>query len=242
LITPGKSRPAEETTGVWSRDGKILAYRSAVQRATIMLKAASGLEPEKQIVQLSSAVDILPNSWTPDDKQILCTRFSVGASGYRAIDLVMVPASGGQPTPFLATKAWQMNGQISPDGKWVAYASNESGDWEIYVTTFPGAVGKWQVSRGGGIEPRWRGDGNEIFYIAPSGILLATPVSTVGTFSGSSPVPLFQVRGRAPISTTDVFTYDAAKDGERFLVNRYVQPDRVTPLTIVLNANADEQK
>ena len=68
-----------------------------------------------------------------------------------------------------STKASETNGQISPDGKWVAYASNESGDWEIYVTTFPGAAGKWQVSRGGGTEPRWRGDGKEIFYIGAEG-------------------------------------------------------------------------
>ena len=83
-------------------------------------------------------------------------------------------------TPFLSTKSSESNGQISPDGKWVAYASNESGDWEVYVTTFPTAAGKWQVSRGGGTEPRWRGDGKEIFYIGRQEHAYGRPVNTRG--------------------------------------------------------------
>ena len=149
-------------------------------------------------------------------------------------------ADGTASTAFLPGTGNQGNGQISPDGKWVAYASDESGNWEIYVTTFPGGVGKWQVSRGGGTEPRWRGDGKEIFYLGPSGTMTAVAVSTVGTFSTGVPAPLFQFHGRAPISSTDVFSYDVAKDGKRFLVNRYVKPARITPLTIVLNAGAEK--
>jgi Tol biopolymer transport system component len=156
--------------------------------------------------------------------------------------LVVVDMATGKMKPFVATKASETNGQFSPDGKWVSYASNETGDWEIYVTTFPGAQGKWQVSRGGGTEPRWRGDGREIFYIDPKGILTAVPVSTEGTFSAGSPSPLFPIRGRAPISSSDFFTYDAVKDGKRFLVNRYVKPDHVQPLTVVLNAAAGMKK
>ena len=89
---------------------------------------------------------------------------------------------------------------ISPDGQRVAYASDESGSWEIYVTTFPGAVGKWQVSRGGGSEPRWRADGKEIFYLGPSGMLTAVPVSAIGSFATGTPAPLFQFHGRPVIS------------------------------------------
>jgi hypothetical protein len=129
-----------------------------------------------------------------------------------------------------------MNGQISSDGKWVAYASDESGNWEVYVTSFPAGAGKWQVSRGGGGEPRWRADGKEIFYMAPSGMLMAVPVSSDNGFSTGAPAPLFQIHGRAPISSTDAFTYDVAKDGKRFLVNRYISPEHVAPLTILLHA------
>src|SRR4029077_13605727 len=136
---------------------------------------------------------------------------------------------------LLTSRSNDTNGQISPDGKWVAYASDESGTWEIYVTSFPGSAGKWQVSRGGGSEPRWRGDGKEIFYIAPGGMLMAVPINAETIFATGTPAPLFQIYGRASISSTDVFPYDAAKNVQRFLVNRYVKPEHVPPLTILLN-------
>ncbi len=221
--------PAEEVVGVWSRDGRIVAYRSDNDGSSLYLKAANGLEREAKRFTVPRD-DLIPNSWSLDDREILFTR--QGASGEH---LELLPVAGGEPTRFLTGKASEANGQISADGKWVAYASNESGNWEIYVTSFPGAAGKWQVSRGGGTEPRWRGDGKEIFYIAPDGVLMAVPVSGENIFATGTPLPLFQIHGRAPISSTDVFTYDVAKDGKRFLVNRYVQPDRVAPLTILLN-------
>ena len=224
--------PAEEVVAVWSRDNHILAYRGAdAEGASLNLKLATGLERERKRFTVSklSMDDVLPNSWSLDDQQILCT--NQGASGDY---LELIPVAGGKPTRFLASKGSESNGQISPDGKWVAYASDESGDWEIYVTSFPGAAGKWQVSRGGGTEPRWRGDGGEIFYIAPNGMLTAVPVNAANEFVTGTPAPLFQIRGRAPISSTDVFTYDVARDGKRFLVNRYVPPEHMPPLTILL--------
>jgi dipeptidyl aminopeptidase/acylaminoacyl peptidase len=177
--------------------------------------------------------DIVPNSWSLDDKQILFTLMtSLGSQ------LELLPVAGGEPTRFLTSHGAESNGQISPDGKWVAYASNDSGNWEIYVTSFPAAAGKWQVSRGGGTEPRWRGDGKEIFYIGPNGMLMAVTANAEKIFVTGTPVPLFQIRGRAPISSTDVFTYDVAKDGKRFLVNRYVKPEHVEPLSILLQTSA----
>lgn len=228
--------PAEEVTAVWSHDGKTVAYRTGSDGAGIFVKAATGLERERKLFFITGASmdDIEPNSWSADDKQIVCRRQT--ASGEH---LEVLSAAGGEPTRLLASKGGERNGQISPDGKWVAYASDESGSWEIYVTTFPGAVGKWQVSRGGGTEPRWRGDGKEIFYIAPNGMLTAVAVNADNVFATGTPAPLFQVHGRAPISSTDVFTYDVAKDGKRFLVNRYVRPEHVPPLTILLNANGN---
>jgi Tol biopolymer transport system component len=226
--------PAEEVVAVWSRDGSMLAYRIADSSGpSLVLKRATGLEREKKTFTLppTSMDDIIPNSWSLDDQQILFTR-QVTSGEY----LELIPVAGGDPTRFLAGKSSESNGQISPDGKWVAYASDESGAWEIYVTSFPGAAGKWQVSRGGGTEPRWRGDGKEIFYIGPSGMLMAVPVNGESIFATGTPLPLFQIRGRAPISSTDVFTYDVAKDGKRFLVNRYVKPEHVEPLSILLQA------
>jgi len=226
--------PSEEVVGVWSRDGSMVAYRTAVADGTsFYLKPATGLEREKKryTAPKSGMDDFLPNSWSLDNRQILCTRQT--ASGEH---LELLPAAGGEPTRFLASTGNTNNGQISPDGKWVAYASDESGNWEIYVTSFPEAAGKWQVSRGGGTEPRWRGDGKEIFYIAPSGTLMAVSVNGETTFVSGTPASLFQVHGRAPISSTDIFTYDVAKDGKRFLVNRYIKPEHIPPLTILLRA------
>jgi len=230
--------PAEEVIGVWSRDGQSIAYRSVSHGPLLAVKRTNGLEPAKSIFEVGNTVgDIYPNAWTLDQKQILCTH-----EGALITTLVLVPASGGQMTPLLTTRGSTTNGQISPDGKWVGYASNESGDWEVYVSTFPGAAGKWQISRGGGSEPRWRGDGKEIFYMGPSGMLMAAPVDGASTFSAGTPAPLFQIHGRAPISSTDLFTYDVAKDGKRFLVNKYVRPEHVIPLTIVLQATAEPRK
>jgi eukaryotic-like serine/threonine-protein kinase len=226
--------PAEEVVGVWSRDGSLVAYRGAIPSGLdLFVKRATGLEREKGIyaTPASTMDDLVPNSWSLDDRQILCTRMT--SSGNH---LELISSTGGQTTQFIASKGSEMNGQISPDGKWVAYASDESGNWEIYVTSFPGAAGKWQVSRGGGTEPRWRADGKEIFYIATTGMLMAVPVNGESIFATGTPVPLFQIHGRAPISSTDVFTYDVAKDGKRFLVNRYEKPEHVPPLTILLNA------
>jgi serine/threonine protein kinase/roadblock/LC7 domain-containing protein len=226
--------PEEDVVGVWSRDGSILAYRENLPgHSALITKRATGLEREQNKFEVSASDDIVPNSWSMDGRQILATHS--GPSG--GTHLLLVPLAGGNPTPFAMSKGNEMNGQLSPDGKWVAYASDESGTWQIYVTTFPGAVGKFQVSRGGGTEPRWNRNGIEIFYLSLSGVLTSVPVDTKDTFSTGAPQPLFQIRGRAAISATDHFSYDVAGDGKRFLVNQYVKPDHVDPLTIVLHAD-----
>ena len=228
--------PNEEVVGVWSRDGKTIGFRSSgghITEAGLMFKPANGLEREHVVAQIAASDDIIPNSWSPDDQRIMVTRQT--SSGYH---LELIDSSGKTIAPFQAGSGSQSNCMISPDGKWVAYASDESGAWEIYVTTFPGAAGKWQVSRGGGTEPRWRGDAKELFYLGTGGMLTAVPVSTVGGFASGTPISLFQFRGRAAISSTDVFSYDVTKDGKRFLVNRYVRPVRIDPLTILLPVGA----
>jgi serine/threonine protein kinase len=234
--------PGEVVAGAWSRDGAMIAYRSVEGYTHVYLKDAQGLQPAKSIFEFKlgphANEDLIPNSWSLDGKEILCT-LQPDAGGS---DLVLLPASGGKPMPFLATRASETNGQISPDGKWVAYASDESGDWEIYVTTFPVAAGKWQVSRGGGNEPRWRGDGREIFYIGPKRTLMSVPVISNGAFSAGNPAPLFRTQLRAQVSSTDLFSYDVTRDGQRFLVNRYAKSAQVAPLHVILNATAELHK
>ncbi|HEY3930438.1 MAG TPA: protein kinase [Candidatus Koribacter sp.] len=233
--------PGEDTTAAWSRDGRTLAYRADDGQSGAFLKDVNGMNTPKRLMALRGGTtvgglegsDIMPTSWSADGKQILCTLQGIGSRGSL---LALIPAEGGEPVALMSGNASQTNGQISPDGKWVAYASNESGDWEIYVTTFPGAQGTWQISRGGGTEPRWRGDGKEMFYLSPTGMLMAVPIDAGASFASGTPAPLFQVHARPPISATDLFSYDVTKDGKRFLVNEYVKPAHIDPLSIVLHA------
>jgi serine/threonine protein kinase len=230
---------AEDVGGVWSRDGAWIAYRSLQANDTnIFVKQAQGLQPARSIFSVKEngqeTDDLIPNSWSLDGKELLST-LQPAAGGSQ---LVLLSFAGGKRVPFLSTKSSESNGQISPDGKWVAYASNESGDWEVYVTTFPNAAGKWQVSRGGGTEPRWRGDGKELFYIGPKSMLTAVSVDTQGSFSSGNPTPLFRTQFRAQVSSTDQFSYDVTKDGQRFLVNRYAKPAQVAPLHVILNGTS----
>lgn len=156
---------SEDTNPVWSHDGSVLAYRTIDAPGTsVVLKKTTGLGTGNSLTsERVEGSDMLPNSWSLDDQTVLCMRVS-SKTGWR---LLLVSADGNQHKPFLNGKGTQAYGQISPDGKWVAYASNETGDWEVYVTSFPNAEGKWQVSPGGGTEPRWRGDGKELFYRGP---------------------------------------------------------------------------
>jgi eukaryotic-like serine/threonine-protein kinase len=226
--------PTEEVTPAWSRDGSTIAYRNILPLA-VHLKKANGLEPDRALPQRPAETDdLIPNSWAPGDREVLCTYQHV--KGH--YELVLVPVDGSKIHALLNGSGNETNGQFSPDGKWVAYASDETGKPEIYATTYPGAAGKWQMSHGGGAEPRWRGDGKAIFYIAPGQMLTEAEVSTGDSFSAGIPRPLFQIHTRAPISSTDLFNYDVAPDGKRFLVNQYIKPDQPPPLRIVLDAGA----
>ena len=223
--------PSEEVAGIWSPDGSMVAWRSVPKEGcAVFEKRSNNLERERKIYQGNVSDDFIPNSWSPDGRQIVATHWTLNHPY-----VVEVSVADGKETQLLSGRSNQIDGQISPDGKWLAYASDETGVWEIYVTSFPDAAGKWQVSRGGGTEPRWRRDGKELFYIAPSGILQAVSVDAQSVFATGTPSPLFQIRGRAPISSTDMFTYDVSRDGKRFLVNRYVKPEHVPPLNVLLN-------
>jgi Tol biopolymer transport system component len=225
--------PSDEVTPVWSRDGSTIAYRTQGSTlSNIELKKANGLETVRVLANLGSfSGDIIPNSWSPGDREILFM-----SQNPKNCDLMLLPADGSKPRPFLTSPASKVNGQISPDGKWVAYASDEAGDWEVYVTTFPGANGKWQISSGNGTEPRWRGDGKAIFFIGPRQMLMEATVSTEGTFLTTGVRTLFPAHSRPRNSSTDLFTYDVTRDGKRFLVNQAVRPERPPPLGVILHA------
>ena len=152
-------------------------------------------------------------------------------------DLWVLPVDGDRkPFAFLKTTFEEHRGQFSPDGRFVAYVSNESGPHQIFVRPFPGPGGQWQVSSTGGIQPRWSADGREIYYIAPDGKLMATSLIVKnGAIEPGTPTVLFQTR--IPGGGTTAYTrqqYDVSRDG-RFLVNTTLDEGVTSPITLVLN-------
>jgi hypothetical protein len=149
----------------------------------------------------------------------------------------VLPLDGSEkPFPFLHGEFHEVNAQFSPDGRWIAYASDESGRSEIYVTPFMGSSGKRQISTGGGRMPKWRR--NEIFYLALDNKLMVSEVNVKGeTIEVGATRPLFEIR---PGGLGNV--YDVTTDGQRFLVNTAVEQQITSPITLVLNWTADLKK
>ncbi|MBI4472847.1 MAG: PD40 domain-containing protein, partial [Acidobacteria bacterium] len=156
-------------------------------------------------------------------------------------DLWTVPVSGEiKPAPYLRGPFDEVQGRFSPDGRWVAYASNESGQFEVYVQSFPAGQGKWQISTSGGADPRWRRDGKELYFISPDRKIMAIDVTTSPAFEPKIARPLFPA---AVSGMTDVRThYAVTHDGQRFLVNKLLDTSGSTPLTVVLNWTATLKK
>ena len=160
-------------------------------------------------------------------------------------DLWALPLVGERtPFPVVQTSFEDVGGQFSPDGRWVAYASNETGRYEVYVRPFPDLGGKWQVSTGGGITPRWRRDGLELFYVAPDNQMMAVSIQVAAegrALSPGAPVALFPTR-LATLNTgiggySSRAQYAVAPDG-RFLLNVTVEDAAAAPITLVLNWTA----
>ena len=164
-------------------------------------------------------------------------------SAKSAGDLWVLPMEKGlKPFAFLSTDANERPGQFSPDGRWVAYQSNQSGPYEIYVRPFPpGPGGQWQISASGGTQPRWSPDGKELYYIAPDGRLMAVSLVVKGaTLEPGEPVPLFQARIALRTTSNSRPQYDVAPDG-RFLVNA-VLDSGASPITLLMNWNPEATK
>ncbi len=167
-------------------------------------------------------------------------------------DLWVVPMVGARtPRVFLQTPFIERFGVFSPDGRWLAYQSNETGRNEIYVRPFVAtlgdtsanqAAGQWQVSSAGGIMPTWRPDGKEIYYLSPTGMMMATPISLTGaTPEPGAPVMLFNPRiFGSGVDAQQGRQYDVAPDG-RFLINT-VLDEAAAPITLILNWNPEAKK
>jgi Tol biopolymer transport system component len=153
-------------------------------------------------------------------------------------DIWIQPLDGsGKPSAFVASQFDENYARFSPDGKWIAYTGQESGQAQIYVVPFPGPGGKWQVSSTGGSFPKWRADGRELFYISPDGTMMSVAVDgTTAAFRAETPQALFH----APLASFVGYQYAVTKDGQRFLVNTAVPTP--LPVTVVSDWTAALKK
>lgn len=141
-----------------------------------------------------------------------------------------------KPYAFLKSPFTELNPVFSPDGKFLAYQSNESGRSEIYIQSFPGPGGKWQISASGGTEPQWRGDGKELFYRAPDQSLMAVDIQAGSGITAGTPHPLFLGSFDSGLARN---RYLPTADGKRFLTVTPLGREAMIPTTVVLNWYAE---
>jgi serine/threonine protein kinase len=199
----------------WSPDGSRIAYGFTPTNGyeyDLVIKPTSGTGKEETL--LPGGVNTWPTDWSPDGKFILYQQTGRNT----AIDLMLLPVDGSpgnagppKPIPFAQSPFDETEGRFSPDGKWIAYMSNESGENRIYLQNFPATGAKYQVSMAGGSYPAWRRDGKEIYYLAEGGKVMAVPVKLGASVELGTPQALF--------ADPTIGNFVPAPDGQRFLVN-----------------------
>lgn len=224
---------------IWSPDGKRVIFLSNRTGTSDLYQRRLNAESDDLLIHSSETK--IPNSFTQDGRFLLYTSTSsaVGGVGTSADLMVLLLDGSAKPRPFLNSRFDERYGQFSPDGRWVAYQSNESGDgeYQIYVKSFPAPGERLQISSAGGIQPRWRPDGKELYYVAADGRLMAVPIAgSETTLTPGTPIPLFQPRIHGGGNAANFFLqqYDVSKDGH-FLVNVNVGEAVASPITLILN-------
>ena len=222
------------TFPVWSADGSSVIFGSIHENeSNLYLKLASGAGDQRLLLKSPAAEDTYATSWSRDAHFLL---FTVENRETKS-DLWVLPLEGDhKPTPFLRTEFNESSGQFSPDGHWIAYTSDESGGDEIYVREFSsgsaqgswGGASKWLISKGGGTDPRWRGDGKELLYVAPDGKLMSVDISVNHVFEAGAPKPLFRL-------PPGFIGGDVTADGRSILVGVPLAQNASVPFTVVLN-------
>ena len=219
----------------WSPSGDALVFSSIRgHSANVYRLDLDGASTEKEI-HLAEVGEYVCD-WSPDDRWIACLRFNpVTDSG-----VIWFLGTGGEEKsfPFFDARFEHDSPQFSPDGKWIAYVSNDSGRREVYVAPFPGPGQKRRISNQGGDQPRWRKDGKELFFISADDRLMAVEISSEAPSRTGAPQPLFAlVPNRHGDFPSD---YDVSNDGQRFLVRKTVSGHRrMSPMVVVLNWSSE---
>ena len=222
----------------WSPNGDRVAFNSNRGGGVVNLyqKSASGTGPEELLFANRNSKAL--TQWSRDGRFLVYAEIDPNTKR----DIWVLPLQTGverKPLLFLRTEFNELFGQLSPDSHWMAYTSDESGQREVYVRPFPPAEGKWKISVAGGEQPRWRGDGKELFFVAADRRIMAAPVRSASapksSFEPGAPQPLFE----APLSRVvndALFQYDVTADGKRFLINTSADgASSSTILTVVVN-------
>jgi eukaryotic-like serine/threonine-protein kinase len=242
LASGGRTRLTFDPTStagpaVWSPDGSRVVFGKSSGKGNqdLFEKASTGAGSDHAIWE--DSVNKVPLSWSLDGRFLMY--MASPGSPTTGNDLWVLPLFGDRkPFPFLQTRFSEYPAQFSPDGRWVAYVSNESGRAEVYVAAFPGAGGKRQISTEGGNVPRWRRDGREIFYLASDNTLMAASVNGQGAaFEVPSVKALFQTKRFG----TDLM-YDVSGDGQRFLIISAADDSRAEGITVAVNWTATRPK
>jgi Tol biopolymer transport system component len=225
------SDPVDEIMPLWSPDGAKVLYRSDRGGPPDIYEMAIAVPgSEKPVLKA-------PGVQQPDDVsrdgRILAFLNEVQSTVW---NIWLLPLEGERkPRPWLPSRFNQTSPRFSPDGRWIVYESDESGDAEIYVALTEGGAEKRRLSPAGGKSPRWRRDGKELYYIAPGGFVTALPVTLNSHLEAGAPVPLFRV-------DSEIENYDAAADGSRFLVSMPAEKVRESPIRVILNWPAALEK
>lgn len=230
--------PQSDATSVFSPDGTQIIYASNRSgKFDFYQKPANGSGSDELILAATSSQ--YPDSWSKDGKYLL---YEVDNGIDYKFDLFVLPMFGDRkPFPYVQTPFVESHGQFSPDGKWVAYASDQSGRAEIYVESFPRGNGFWQISTNGGDQPQWRADGKELYYLAPDKNIMSVSVNNSGTIEFGRPAALFQTNVPLTGLSDDRNSYVPRADGQKFLVLQLTDTGNSQPWNVILNWSASRK-
>ncbi len=221
---------------VWSPDGSRLFFGSVAEGSNIPAIWSKALNGAKDEPYLEGPDNVTPWDWSRDGRFLAIEKVPLHGKRYNELWIVD-SADRGHPIPFATENPNQVDARFSPDGKWIAYTSDESGLSEVYVRPFPGPGGTWQVTTAGGFAPHWRDDGKELFFLSPDNKIMAVPTSLGPTFQAGAPVALFTAH---PGQANSLF--EVSRDGQRFLVNTAPEQAASPPIHLLLNWTALAEK